>query len=230
MPPKRIPTMRPCPMLAAFWRDFRRPQPDKQQAQEGAVHPAPTPALPEIPAPNRQIIEPNEAAPSSSSPPSTAPAPVSVSSTSVSSVSGSSDSDQPVSRKARKLVMRKMQKRSDAFAYAMIHGQFPLPGPAPQQPPPEHAFLADPCYLWNAVPPRSCQYLDMEAAHEGPGSEGSTGSSEGSLSDPDFIVQDLPHENRSEEDLLVLQRMFPKTFKRNLADAPKRCKQPRRPE
>lgn len=80
------------------------------------------------------------------------------------------------------------------------------------------------------MPPRSCQYLDMEAAHEGPGSEGSTGSSEGSLSDPDFIVQDLPHGNHSEEDLQVLQRMFPKTFKSHLAEAPKRIKRLRGPE
>jgi hypothetical protein len=53
----------------------------------------------------------------------------------------------------------------------------------------------------------------MEAAHEGFGSPGSTGSSEGSLEDPDFIVKDLPHANHTEDELQVLRRMFPKTFK-----------------
>jgi hypothetical protein len=74
-------------------------------------------------------------------------------------------------------------------------------------------MVTDPGYLWNAVPPRHCQDLDLEAAHEGFGSPGSTGSSEGSLEDPDFIVKDLAHENHTEDELQVLRRMFPKTFK-----------------
>jgi cytochrome c oxidase cbb3-type subunit 3 len=39
------------------------------------------------------------------------------------------------------------------------------------------------------------------------------GSSEGSLDDPDFIVKDLLDNDHTEDELQVLQRMFPKTFK-----------------
>jgi len=212
-------------MLAAFWRDYLRPQPEKRQVQDGepklcppppvsiadAVAPSPAPAPSEdVPAPAIEPVSTADAA---------APSPAPVSSTDeVSSDSGSSLSDEPISRKARKLAVLKALKhnhsqRCETFAYAMLHGKFPQPGPAPQQPPSEHPMLTDPGYLWNAVPPRHCQYLDMEASHEGFGSPGSTGSSEGSLEDPDFIVKDLAHENHTEDELQVLRRMFPKTFK-----------------
>jgi hypothetical protein len=153
--------------------------------------------------------------------------------TEVSSDSGSSDSNDPVSRKARKYIKRRQQDAQpqnntasiattaaitsttdteNPFTYAMQHGKFPRPVPRQQQRL-EPAFLSDPGYLWNAVPPRSSQYLDLEAEHVGSSSAGSTGSSEGSLQDPDFIIKE--EETLNEAELTELQRLFPKTFRRN---------------
>jgi hypothetical protein len=144
----------------------------------------------------------------------------------VSSDTGTSDSDDLESRKARKRASRmhqmqhsrpqvaEMTTSENPFAYAMRHGRFPRPVQAPQQQRPEAHLLTDPGYLWNAVPPRYSQYLDMEAAHGGSSTSGSTGSSEGSLSDPEFIVKDENGDNHTEEELKELQRLFPKTFKR----------------
>ena len=152
----------------------------------------------------------------------------------VSSDTGSSDSN-PVSRKARKYIMRRLQnaqsqndtaniattsaikKTTDTvnpFTYAMQHGKFPraVPGQHPHLEPPE---LVDTGYLWNAIPPKTSQFLELEAAHVGSEtSEGSTGSSEGSLSDEDFIDKESPPDIHSAEELQLLQRLFPKTFSR----------------
>jgi hypothetical protein len=152
----------------------------------------------------------------------------------VSSDTGSSDSN-PVSRKARKFIMRQRQNTQpqndtvniattaaitsttntvNPFTYAMQYGKFPRPVPCqqPHQQPPE---LADTGYLWNAVPKKTCQYLDLEAAHVGSDiSEGSTGSSEGSLDDEDFIDKESPPDILTAEELQMLQKLFPKTFSR----------------
>ena len=144
----------------------------------------------------------------------------------MSSDAGSSDSDDPVSRKARKLamIMRQQQQHQpqvpttaaavNPFVYAMLHGKFPKTQPTPMSPMqqvPEPPMLTDPGYLWNAVPPKTCQYLDLEAAHAGSEtSEGSTGSSDGSLDDPDFI--DKVQDSHTAEDRSLLEKLFPKTF------------------
>jgi hypothetical protein len=107
----------------------------------------------------------------------------------------SSDSYDPVSRKARKMaiIMSKRQQPQpvvnnvNPLAFAMKYGEFPKPSIVPLENRQEPSELSDPGYLWNACPPRYCQYLDMEAEHQGFSSSGTTGSSEGSLSDPDFI-------------------------------------------
>jgi hypothetical protein len=150
----------------------------------------------------------------------------------VSSDTGSSDSNDPVSRKARKWIMKRRQNTqpqnvtaniattaaitstTDAvnpFAYAMRFGKFPRPVPCQHhQQPPE---LADTGNLWNAVPPKTSQYLDLEAAHVGSDiSEGSTGSSEGSLDDEDFIDKESSLDIHTAEELQMLQMLFPKTF------------------
>ena len=127
----------------------------------------------------------------------------------VSSDEGSSDSADPVSRKARKLAVRMAQKMNP-FTFAMKHGKFPNPT---QQQHTEHPHLTDPGYLWNALPPRNCQYLDLEAAHAGSDtSEGSTGSSDGSLADSNFIDKETPQDTPTAEELQMLQSFFPKTF------------------
>lgn len=127
----------------------------------------------------------------------------------VSSDEGSSDSADPVSRKARKLAVRMAQKMNP-FTYAMKHGKFPQPT---HQQRTEHPHLSDPGYLWNALPPRNCQYLDLEASHAGSDtSEGSTGSSDGSLADTNFIDKETPPDTPTAEELQMLQRFFPKTF------------------
>lgn len=132
---------------------------------------------------------------------------------SVSSDEGSSDSADPVSRKARKLAVRQAHQPINPFTYAMQHGKFPQPEPGTAQQHHEHALLTDPGYLWNAVPPRTCQYLDLEAVHAGSDtSEGSTGSSDGSLSDPSFIDKETKQDTQTTEERELLQRLFPKTF------------------
>ena len=136
-----------------------------------------------------------------------------------SSDEGSSDSEDPVSRKARKLAVRQAQKQTQVpapvnpFTYAMQHGKFPKPEPRSLHQHTEDPFLTDPCNLWNAVPPKTCQYLEMEALHEGSDiSEGSTGTSDGSLSDPSFIDKETPQDTETAENLHMLQSFFPKTF------------------
>jgi hypothetical protein len=137
----------------------------------------------------------------------------------VSSDEGSSDSADPVSRKARKLAVRQAQKHhqvpapANPFTYAMQHGKFPKPEPGTLQQHPAPSMLTDPGYLWNAVPKKTCQYLDMEAVHAGSDiSEGSTGTSDGSLSDSSFIDKETPQDSETAENRELLQRMFPKTF------------------
>ena len=106
----------------------------------------------------------------------------------------------------------------------MQHGKFPDAEAVPLQQRPEPLELSDTGNLWNAVPRRTCQYLDLEAAHEGSDtSEGSTGSSEGSLDDEDFIDKDNPRDLHTAEELQFLQRLFPKTFGGN--NVPKRSPQ-----
>jgi hypothetical protein len=123
--------------------------------------------------------------------------------------SGSSDSDEPQDPAPPPAM--------NPFHYAMQHGRFPVAAPTTQQQRPEPAELTDAGNLWNAVPPRTCQYLDLEAAQaDSDTSEGSTGSSDGSLSDENFIVKEPARENHTAEELQVLQTLFPKTFSKRV--------------
>ena len=159
----------------------------------------------------------------------------------VSSCSGSSDSH-PCSRKARKMALRWMEHRKEReaqaalqlpFLFAAKHGHFPKKtaiataptDPQPSQPPPEVQpppplpALFDDGYLWNARPPMSSQYLDNEAAHGKSSSSGTTGSSDGSLDDPDFIDKDDEPEFSAEEQA-IMQQLFPLTSRKFLTKAP----------
>jgi hypothetical protein len=103
------------------------------------------------------------------------------------------------------------------FHYVMQHGRFPDAAPTTQQQRPEPAELTNAGNLWNAVPLRTCQYLDLEAAQvDSDTSEGSTGSSDGSLFDENFIVKDPARENHTAEELQVLQTLLPKTFSKRV--------------
>ena len=153
----------------------------------------------------------------------------------VSSDSGSYDSDDPISRKARRIscgmtAQRAAESNAEAaaaqrgseanaaaltpFQYAAKFGRFPKHDPAVPQPrqQPEEA-PHDGC-LWNARPPARSQYLDEEAAHVGSSSSGRSGSSEGSLGDDDFIDKTSPDFTAAEEQ--QLQLLFPLTSKRFL--------------
>ena len=134
-----------------------------------------------------------------------------------SSGSESDDPDDPISRKARKLALLSVAQRADGdgraqaalmspFLYAAQHGHFPPKSAGPSAPRPQHPTLDD-GNLWNARPPVTSQYLEMEAAHMGSTTSGSTGASDGSLSDPDFIDRATP--NFSREDSATLQQLFP---------------------
>ncbi len=70
-------------------------------------------------------------------------------------------------------------------------------------------------FLWNAVPAKSCQYLDLEAVCADETSSGSSacGDSEGELT-PGFVDDlEAEKENLSTDDALLLQRFFPHTAK-----------------
>jgi hypothetical protein len=73
-------------------------------------------------------------------------------------------------------------------------------------------ILSDDSYLWNAVPPPVCQYLDLEAACDDDTTSGSDGS-DGELT-PGFVDDIEPEkENITADDMELLHRLFPHTFK-----------------
>ena len=153
----------------------------------------------------------------------------------VSSDSGSYDSDDPISRKARKIsclmaAQRAAESNAEAaaaqrepaanaaaltpFQYAAKFGHFPKREPAvpqPQQQPEDEPHNDG--FLWNARPPARSQYLDEEAAHVGSSTSGTSGSSEGSLDDDDFIDKSTPTDFTA-ADVQQLQLLFPVTYKR----------------
>lgn len=196
------------------------------------------------PARRRRIIitsdseDGHEAAPQQKLPPAQpAPSRPSTPDADVSSGNDSSDSqpDHPICKKARE------EKEAQAalqlpFLFAAKHGYFPkktdiapapaLPQPAqPAQPPPEvHPppplpAMFDDGYLWNARPPTSSQFLENEASHGHSQSSGTTGSSDGSLDDPDFIDKDEEPDYNHEEQAMMKQ-LFPLTYKSILKKAP----------
>ena len=77
------------------------------------------------------------------------------------------------------------------FMYAAKYGHFPRERPAQLKFPelqPEGTQQED-GFLWNARPPFTSQYLATEAAYGDTSSSGSTGTSDGSLSD-DFVEKE----------------------------------------
>jgi hypothetical protein len=68
-------------------------------------------------------------------------------------------------------------------------------------------------YLWNAVPPISNQFLDLEAVCVDDSSSGTSGDSEGELS-PGFVNDDTEGDAAmSPADMELLQRHFPHTWR-----------------
>ena len=187
----------------------------------------------------------HEAAPQQKLPPAQpAPSRPSTPDADVSSGNDSSDSQptHPICKKARKMALRwkeiREEKEAQAalqlpFLFAAKHGYFPkkadiAPAPAllqPAQPPPEVPpppplpALFDDGYLWNARPPTSSQFLDNEASHGHSQSSGTTGSSDGSLDDPDFIDKDEVPDYNNEEQAMIKQ-LFPLTSRKFLKKAP----------
>jgi hypothetical protein len=101
--------------------------------------------------------------------------------------------------------------------FAATHGHFPTADDVPMvgvTAASDAAVLdCDDGYLWNAVPPTVCQYLDLEAACVDDTSSGSSDGSDGELT-PGFIDDIEPEkENIAVEDVELLRRMFPKTYK-----------------
>lgn len=144
----------------------------------------------------------------------------------VSSDSGSSDSQDPVSRKARKLAMREAAStaggglETPAFGplqFAAKYGHFPfkstIVGASKQRAPPVTVPSED-GFLWNSKPPKTCQYLDMEAENSGYTSSGTTGSSESDSSLSDFI--DKSETLFTAQEAESLSRAFPVTSQRFL--------------
>ena len=153
----------------------------------------------------------------------------------VSSDSGSYDSDDPISRKARRISCRMAAQRaaesnaeaaaaqrgSEAnaaaltpFQYAAKFGRFPKRDPVvpqPQQQPEDAPHNNG--FLWNARPPARSQYLDEEAAHVGSSTSGTSGSSDGSLDDDNFIDKSTSPDFTA-ADVQQLQLLFPVTSKR----------------
>ena len=152
----------------------------------------------------------------------------------VPSDSGSSDSDDPVSRGARKLALanaiRLCDERAELdrqdrlmspFLYAAKYGRFPDKGAIPSRTPPPQLQIQtqEDGYLWNALPPVTSQFLDNEAAHGGSTSSGSTGASDGSLSDGFIDKEAVPDFSTDEQ--AVLEKFFPLTAKKFITQATK---------
>ena len=107
------------------------------------------------------------------------------------------------------------------LAYAARYGHFPLPLATTTQPPaiePVRNILNDEGYLWNARPPAYSQYLDLEAKHGDTASSGVTGSSDGSLSDDEFIDRSEQNSYTMPE-IDIMQKFFPLTSRRFLPKA-----------
>jgi hypothetical protein len=67
--------------------------------------------------------------------------------------------------------------------------------------------------LWNAVPPRTSQFLDLEAVCTDDTSSGLSSISDGELS-PGFVSDcEAEKENLTKDDLALLERFFPHTSK-----------------
>lgn len=144
----------------------------------------------------------------------------------------SSDSDDPVSRGARKLALanaiRLCDERAELdrqdrlmfpFLYAAKYGRFPVKG-ASRTPPPQLLIQTqEDGYLWNALPPVTSQFLDNEAAHGGSTSSGSTGESDGSLSDGFIDKEAVPDFSTDEQ--ATLEKFFPLTAKKFITQATK---------
>ena len=109
------------------------------------------------------------------------------------------------------------------FMYAAKYGHFPRERPAQLKFPelqPEGTQQED-GFLWNARPPFTSQYLATEAAYGDTSSSGSTGTSDGSLSD-DFVEKGTSRFTCDEA--LELQLYFPLTAKRFISAAQCRLK------
>ena len=102
--------------------------------------------------------------------------------------------------------------------YAARHGRFPAADDVPLVGPLAACEAAgldgDDGYLWNTVPVSVPQYLDLEAACVDDTSSGSSDGSDVELS-PGFIDDLEPEKenNITAEDMALLQRRFPHTFK-----------------
>ena len=110
------------------------------------------------------------------------------------------------------------------FMYAAKYGHFPRERPAQLKFPelqPEGTQQED-GFLWNARPPFTSQYLATEAAYGDTSSSGSTGTSDGSLSD-DFVEKGTSQRFSCDE-AMELQRYFPLTAKRFISAAQCRLK------
>jgi hypothetical protein len=98
--------------------------------------------------------------------------------------------------------------------FAAVNGHFPTADDVPMVGMPL-AVVADDYdagYLWNAVPPAVSQYLDLEAACIDDTSSGSSYRSDGELT-PGFVDDLEPEESISADDMELLRRKFPHTFK-----------------
>jgi hypothetical protein len=101
--------------------------------------------------------------------------------------------------------------------FAAQHGHFPTADDVPMVGVPAASDAAvldgDDGYLWNSIPPTVRQFLDLEAACVDDTSSGSSDGSDGELT-PGFIDDIEPEkENITVEDVELLHRMFPKTYK-----------------
>ncbi len=115
----------------------------------------------------------------------------------------------------------------NALQFAAMFGRFPTPAqcaaaravnaitPLVQHKDPEGDLEVDDGYLWNALPPKTSQFLDLEAVCVDDSSSGSSGydDSEDELT-PGFVDDlEAEKENLSEDDVELLQRFLPLTAK-----------------
>jgi hypothetical protein len=125
-----------------------------------------------------------------------------------------SDSESPPATGAEAVVECKIHM--NALQFAAQFGRFPKIAENAAARAERLAASADTAdddgFLWNAVPPSTSQYLDLEAVCDD-SSAGSSGSSDRSLT-PGFVDDiEAEKEHITKDELQVLRRFFPHTFR-----------------
>ncbi len=128
----------------------------------------------------------------------------------------SSDDSEPVSPQSDMQYQAVVLPVWNPLLFAAQHGRFPTADDVPMvgvSAANAEDHDSDDGYLWNAVPAHVSQFLDLEAACMDDTSSGCSDGSDGELT-PGFVDDiESEKENINADDIELLHRMFPHTYK-----------------